>query len=81
MYFYVFFKNNTNGMFSRILNKIEKVGFKVNSIENRSAFSDKDYVEIFIHVAEDIGIAKKVENKIKKIIDVIECQFVIKKVY
>ncbi len=81
MYFYVFFKNNTNGMFSRILNQIEKVGFKVNSIEDANAFGDKDYAEIYIHVVEDIGIAKKVENKIKKIVDVIECQFIIKKVY
>lgn len=76
MYFYVFFKNNTTGMFSRILNQIERVGFKVKSIENISAFADKDYAEIYIHVAEDIGIAKKVENKIKKIVNVIGCQFV-----
>lgn len=75
MYFYVFFKNNKSGMFSRILNQIERVGFKVKTIENVSVFADKDYAEIYIHVAEDIGIAKKVENKIKKIVDVIECQF------
>lgn len=78
MYFYVFFKNNTTGMFSRILNQIERVGFKVKTIENISAFADKDYVEIYIHVVEDIGIAKKVENKIKKIVDVIGCQFILK---